>query len=432
MESSSSSVPGLAPANSVAERTQKLLKEMETRYKDTGSRANVVIILGRSGSGKSSASEDLSGSDGHSQQSIDSITQRVQIVKAVIDKKDFFVMDTPGFDPGSEQKVFLEIVRGIRTIGPFAQIIGLLYLTCINQPRFDQFDRKLVRFIRAFCGDEYLPRITFVTTFWTAAGPRQQTTFNQQLEFLRRNWQKAFDGQEPILYQHGREYNLDGQDTGRFVDWFENRVQIAQYGKEMIVRRYGERGTPETCTASPRIVHELNANTPIHDTQAGRLLGMPSASASSSVPSPGSEEESTRRTSSASHSSDRPSTDEGRRPSGPQLSTGSDPRTESQQHQGSSVDWSQVAADVIGWISRNVEFNVHSGGGRRHEHPLNGATAYNGPLDMNSPVDFLKMMGEDSSWEARWDYGVKHGIKGVPGSLEWGEAMLEHLRRNYG
>ena len=109
-------------------------------------------------------------------------------------------MDTPGFAPENEQKIFLEIIRGIQAIRTFVQITGMLYFTCINQPRFDDFDRKLVRFIPALCGNEYLPRLTFVTTFWTAAGSRQQATFNQQLKSLRRNWQERFGGQPLSFY----------------------------------------------------------------------------------------------------------------------------------------------------------------------------------------------------------------------------------------
>ncbi len=101
-----------------------------------------------------------------------SVTQRFQIDKAVIEGNDYFFMDLPGFDPGNEKKVFEEIVRGVRAVRSFASITGLLYLTCINQPRFDEFDRKVLAFVRALCGDQFHARITFVTTFWTAAGPK--------------------------------------------------------------------------------------------------------------------------------------------------------------------------------------------------------------------------------------------------------------------
>lgn len=95
-------------------------------------------------------------------------TKKLQIGKAVIGDEEYFILGTPGFDPESEQKTFFEIARSIQTVTPFARVTGTLYLTCINQPRFDDFDRKLVRFIRTLSGDEYLPWLTFVTTLWTA------------------------------------------------------------------------------------------------------------------------------------------------------------------------------------------------------------------------------------------------------------------------
>jgi len=220
----------------------------------------------------------------------------------------------------------LEIIRGIQAIRTFVQITGMLYFTCINQPRFDDFDRKLVRFIRALCGNEYLPRLTFVTIFWTAAGSRQQATFNQQLKYLRRNWQERFGGQPLSLYQHGREYNADGQDIGCFMDWFESRDQIAQHMKGMIAPRYGRPTELKNCIAIPKIVQELDANTPIYDTDAGKLLGLFPASpttASSYGPSGHSGKESAQRNSTPSGNLD-PQLGRKERPAAAQASTHGD------------------------------------------------------------------------------------------------------------
>jgi hypothetical protein len=310
-----------------------------------------------------------------------SVTQEYEIAKAVIDNKVYFVMDTPGFDPENEQKTFLEIVRGIKAIHHFARISGLLYLTCINQPRFDGFDRKLTQFIRALCGNEYLPRITFVTTFWTAAGARQQATFNQQLESLRRNWQEGFDGQQPNLYQHGREYNSNGLDTGCIINWFTNRDQVAQHGKNMIARRYGGPTTPKSCTAPPKVVLEVDANTPIHDMDAGKLLGLLPASPPtppSDIPSgdPGNVPGQLKST--PSDDSDPRPGREGQ-PAAGHNTTPRDSQQEPEPHQTSSSSWTQVVGDVVGWLARNVEFKIDVGNaGQGRTTPM--GNAYNRPL----------------------------------------------------
>jgi len=189
-------------------------------------------------------------------------------------------MDTPGFDAEKETEAFLEIVRGIRAIRPFARIIGLLYLNCIHQSRFDDFDRKLLKFTRSLCGDEYIPRVTFVSTFWTATGEKQKARFNNQLELLQRYWQEEMD-EQPKFYNHGREYDTEGLDTERFLNWYEeDRAQIAEHGKCMIARNYGGATLPESPVVDLKIVEELKANTPVHLTDAGKFLGLPSASAS--------------------------------------------------------------------------------------------------------------------------------------------------------
>lgn len=208
-------------------------------------------------------------------------------------------MDTPGFDPGNEEKAYREIIRGIQACQPFARITGLLYLTCIHQERFDSFDRKLIQFIRALCGDAYISRVTFITTFWTAAAAAQIAKYNLQLEFLKDKWKQGIGAQELKLYQHGREYNIAGLDTGTIINWFTNRERIAQHAKEMVVRNYGS-----PTTVSPQVVRDLDANTPIHETDAGKLLGL----------------------------SPRPET------------------------------YYQMACDLLGWFARNVEFNIDIGG----------------------------------------------------------------------
>ena len=207
------------------------------------------------------------------------VTQEADIAKAVIEDKVYFVMDTPGFDAENENTYF-EIMRGIESIRHFARIAGVLYLTCINQLHFEDFDRKLVRFIYAFSGEGFIPRVTFVTTFWTVAGNQQREIFNRQLGLLQREWEQGVHSQHLSLYQHGREYNAHGQGTGHIINWFENRNQIAQHAKEMIDRNYG----PATSEYHPpKIVRELDANIPISETEAAQVLGMSSASTNEST-----------------------------------------------------------------------------------------------------------------------------------------------------
>lgn len=178
-------------------------------------------------------------------------------------------MDTPGFDPNVEEQTFRQIIRGVKSIRPFARITGFLYLTCIPQERFDDFDRKLIQFIRAISGPQYVPRVTFITTFWTAT-PGQAASYNQRLVSLRRRWEDGVGMRGLKTYQHGWEYfNGAGGDRGVIIDWFINRDQIARHAREMVSRHYSS-----PSIAASKIEEELDANMPIHETDAGRLLGL--------------------------------------------------------------------------------------------------------------------------------------------------------------
>ncbi|KAH7147193.1 hypothetical protein B0J13DRAFT_665373, partial [Dactylonectria estremocensis] len=341
-------------------------------------------------------------------------------------------MDTPGFDPGNEQRTFLEIARGIDTIRTFTRVAGILYLTCINQPRFDDFDRKLVRFILALCGDAYIPHLTFVTTFWTAASKGQQDRFMCQLRSLRLNWQDESGDQQLNLYQHGRAYTA-GEDTGHFLDWFDSRPQIAQHVKDMIARRYGGQTRLRNRIPAPRIVQELTVDTPIHDTEAGKLLMMLPTGSGSAWPAGSNRNRETEPTLQDTDSiDDSPPPDRGRRPREARTDTTVDPQHEPEPREPAWVSWLPVARDGIFWLMKNVDFNLIGGGPRPGGQRVAMGNAYNDRLsntllDPNSSVDVMKSFGLDFSRNGRLRYAQAHGIPGDPFSAPWGDAVREDV-----
>ncbi|CEL08134.1 hypothetical protein ASPCAL11287 [Aspergillus calidoustus] len=368
-----------------AKRTKECLLELEARFRETNTLAEVLIILGRSGAGKSSLSEDLTDLSGYSQQDADSVTQTFELCKTTIGNKTYFIMDTPGFDPYAEEATFGEIARGISSIRHFAHITGLLYLTPITQQRFDRFDRKLVDFVHALCGAEYIPRVTFVTTFWTGAPP----SYNQYLESLKGKWAEAAHvegGRDLKTYQHGRVYNAAGQDTRTNIDWFSDRARIARFGKEMVEKNYGQDNSSGTVV--PRIVRELDDGVPLPETAAGMLLGMSCSSASSSS------------TSSIPSSSPAPGGQARSEPEQPSPAANGDSTSQSP----STTSWAQTVQDVIGWCTRNVQFSINLGGIGVGTGP--GPRSGIGPravlpLDPHSSVDVMKSYGLDSSRAGR-------------------------------
>ncbi|KAE8134928.1 hypothetical protein BDV38DRAFT_294928 [Aspergillus pseudotamarii] len=400
---------------SVAERTRECLAELEVHFTETKIPSDVLIILGRTGSGKSSLLEDLSGLNGYSQQSVDSVTTTIQLCKAIINDKPYFVMDTPGFDPNAEERAFREIIRGVQSIRPFARITGFLYLTCIPQERFDDFDRKLIQFIRALSGLQYIPRVTFITTFWTAT-PGQAASYSHRLASLRRRWEDGVNVRGLKTYQHGWDYNGAGGDRGVIIDWFINREQIARHAKEMVTRNYSN-----PSIVASRIEAELDANVPIHETDAGRLLGLPTPAPSQFTTS--------------AHAAARPSQNasshtDASNPVPPLAAhTSSNTTQEQTATPPPATSATQVLLEGLSWCFRNINLgSVARGTGSRPS--MVSGDPYRGGGDPLSHVDLMKSRGLDSSREARVIYARQHGIGGVPFSASWGEAMLRHLQKN--
>lgn len=370
------------------------------------------------------------------------VTQKCQIAKAVIGSQNYFIMDTPGFDPENEQKTFIEVARGMEVVANFARFAGILYLSCITESRFDDFDRKLVKFVHALSGDEYRPRLTFVTTFWTPLHIKQQAIFNNRLEMLKSQWLTDGDEHPPRLYQHGRQYDVDGTDTGRFLNWFESREQIARHGKDMIVRHYGGATEGETDSIAPRIGNELKARTPLYSTAAGMLLGLTRPNPSGTTP-PAAELPRQARDGTYSQSSHRQQPEPAPQPN---------PNRAAQNERHEGWGWW-----LLNWARENITISLDLGsgsagvniGGAPPPRPSFRPSASNiGEaallhltcnikfseifLDPNSVVDQMKFRGLDSSREGRLRYAERHGISGNPFTAEWNNSMRRDVQRRYG
>lgn len=202
------------------------------------------------------------------------VTKQYQLEQATLKGKQFFFMDTPGFDEGSEVLLYNEIIRAIRDFDRRAQVTGILHISRINPARLEKWDAKLLVFLLAICGRHYLPRVTFVTTHWTAHHNQEKTAYNEHLRKLRAKWE---DVTESVVntYQHGRA-SADGAEDSEFLKWYEAREQIAFYAQVMICSRYGQ-GTLQ----NPQIVNELATGVDPLATMAAECLGISSSKPSS-------------------------------------------------------------------------------------------------------------------------------------------------------
>jgi hypothetical protein len=66
------------------------------------------------------------------------------------------LIDTPGFNTTSEMAVFYEIICGIKAVRLYARITGVMLVTRINDNRAKAINNKLIDFVLAFCGRDYI------------------------------------------------------------------------------------------------------------------------------------------------------------------------------------------------------------------------------------------------------------------------------------
>ncbi|RDW93043.1 uncharacterized protein DSM5745_00365 [Aspergillus mulundensis] len=304
---------------STAKRTEDCLAELEAQFKKAKTPSSVLLILGRTGAGKSSLLEDLSGLSGYSEQNADSVTKATALCKATINNHPYFIMDTPGFDPGAEQATFTEIARALTSIHPPLR----------PHPGNPLPNQHCARAIRQF-----RPQAPPVRPRAERRRPASSEPAGEVGGGLQ------FGAQELKTYQHGRAYDA-GEDTGAVIDWFMDRGRIARGARDMVVRNYG---ASMAGTGVAKIERELDGDVPIHDTDAGRLLGLPAPSSSSS-------------------SQSGKTTDADAPAPAAAGSTGVDSPPKKTGSQSEPRSGWQVFLDGAAWFFRNVEVNVGVGGG---------------------------------------------------------------------
>ncbi|KAH8699357.1 hypothetical protein GQ44DRAFT_764727 [Phaeosphaeriaceae sp. PMI808] len=353
-----------------------------------------------------------------------------------IKSQEYCIMDTPGFDHGSELEVFQEVVKGIKAIRLHARIIGVLLVTPMHHTRVNEMDEKLLRFARAFCGDENLAQVTNVTTFWETHKEKQKQPYNTRLANRLEKVKELWSVQGLIAhYQHGRKYEGE-QDAGVSLEWDEDREEIAGYAKDMIHRHYGSINPRELL-----IVQQLGEGLPPKQTAAGQSLGLTAesthkttssnaSSPSSAVPEP--EEQNAEKLKQDSFKEEPPKKD-------PPQSASSLDRT-SKQGTGSQTikkGWSDYGLDILGTFVRNVHFKAPTRSTRGFSNAgmvsrgEQMAPRYNGPVDQNSVVDQFKVMGWDSSPANRAQVGQQLGISGIPGTSQYNDELRRTVKNRF-
>lgn len=196
------------------------------------------------------------------------MTEEYQLESATIDGQFYIIADTPGFDDPKTNNVaiFRNIVALLQLVGNSVEFAGILYVHAIGTT-LSTGSSMLLTWLEAFCGPDYYPRVTFVTTMWDELGLRGVQTQNRLLPQWMEKWDKFIQGGSRA-YHHGKFYD-NGIATDRILDVEKDSEERKRQVWAMISRYHRH----DDCLV-PQVVDELRSGLAIEYTTAGHALGL--------------------------------------------------------------------------------------------------------------------------------------------------------------
>ncbi|KAI8297924.1 hypothetical protein K4K59_003140 [Colletotrichum sp. SAR11_240] len=143
--------------------SKAVLAFIKSTMKDT----KLIFVMGKSGTGKSSLLNELTGMDLHVGTSLKSGTRQYHVCPAVIDHQQYLFIDTAGFGAADldNEGNFQDIMTCLETLRPFVTFAGVLFVYG-QMERLQCNDLLTMRWIECFCGPRFFQNITIVTTKW--------------------------------------------------------------------------------------------------------------------------------------------------------------------------------------------------------------------------------------------------------------------------
>lgn len=139
-------------------------------YDSQPSDANMILIMGITGSGKSYLINKLAGRNVVVESDkLDSCTAVCQMVPVQIGGSKVLLIDTPGFDDTkrSDTEILTEISKVLATQYKLGVTLkGIIYLHRITDPRFQGSSAKTLKIFSKICGDTSLRNVFLCTTRW--------------------------------------------------------------------------------------------------------------------------------------------------------------------------------------------------------------------------------------------------------------------------
>jgi len=131
----------------------------------------IVVLMGPTGSGKSSFINMATGKEGGVGHALESCTQGIHVLRYRNEESDINIVlvDTPGFDDTykSDVEILSEVAGWLKkTYENKVMVAGILYLHRISDNRMAGTPLKNLQVFQELCGKNALKNIVLVTTMW--------------------------------------------------------------------------------------------------------------------------------------------------------------------------------------------------------------------------------------------------------------------------
>ncbi|KAF8243217.1 hypothetical protein K440DRAFT_613982 [Wilcoxina mikolae CBS 423.85] len=250
----------------VAEMMRQVAKGLSIKF---------IAVIGLAGAGKSSIIKTLTGKDVHIEHSINAGTTSFGMFPAIIDDQRYVFIDTPGFDDPHPERtnldVFEEILTWFRTMSPYCNLTGVLYIHDIKPDRFSASMDLNLEMLKSLCGESFFPNITMITTKWgdlRSSGLRRAERRQKELESgpwkdLLTAGARAFKHGEGVGEPHPDDTPMGLEE----LEELEEQTQKAHEELRKIMLYY-----KSSKDITPEIQRELRRKVGILNTKAGTVL----------------------------------------------------------------------------------------------------------------------------------------------------------------
>ncbi|KAL2811476.1 hypothetical protein BJX63DRAFT_433323 [Aspergillus granulosus] len=252
-----------ASANALS---SKLSEKVENFLKNHAG-ADLFIVTGCTGVGKSSFIKCITREDVYVGSTLKSGTTTISLVPVVIGNRRCLFMDVPGFNTRDfdDWDVFERLMTGMSIVQPYVQFRGVLYVDSMENNRGTPAAEKILNWLYYFCGKDYMSNVTVITTRWDgldADGIEDKLSRFKQWE-ADRLFRALFDNGAKV-YHHGLLKEGNSFKTLHIERQFERRRSLAL---TMIMSCYHGPTSPQL-----QIHAEIANGASLERTSAGRWL----------------------------------------------------------------------------------------------------------------------------------------------------------------